>query len=129
MDAFAAAVLIVFGFLAAAVVVINVTSWQSRRLRGILEAWADRNGFELLDADRRYDSRGPFTWDLSGQGYVYRVKVRSKEGVRTGWLRCGGPFPAILSDRVEVRWDEPPTASKTTTTRPADAMADPWLDR
>jgi hypothetical protein len=49
--------------------------------------------------------RGPFWWSGKGQ-VVYRVAVRDERGHDwQGWVRCGHWLTGLLSDAVEVRWD------------------------
>jgi hypothetical protein len=82
--------------------------WQFSRSRSLLEQWAERNGYHILS--RRYRSffKGPFFWTSSRGQAVYHVTVEEKEGGRrrSGWVRCGGWFLGLLSDNVEVQWDD-----------------------
>ena len=96
-------------FFIALVVVIGIVyiAWHFSRSRSLLEQWAGRNGFELIETEHRSLARGPFFWTTAKGQTVYRVTVRTPEGtVRRGWVRCGGFFLGLLSDQVDVRWDE-----------------------
>lgn len=97
-------ILTVLGLLAFAVMSMV---WLSYRSGSVLEQWAKDNGFEILSSEYRHLFRGPFFWTTSKGQTVYYVRVRSHDGdERTGWVRCGGFFFGLLSDRAEVRWEE-----------------------
>jgi hypothetical protein len=50
---------------------------------------------------------GPFWWRKSIKQEVYYVTIRTPEGqVKRGWVRCGGWFLGILSNKAVVEWDE-----------------------
>jgi hypothetical protein len=102
--------------------------WHFRRSRQLLENWAERNGFEILEAEYRHFFKGPFFWRSTKDQTVYRVTVRDRSGVRSGWVRCGGWFLGLMTDKAEVRWDEVPVASPTMARSRKDVMADRWLD-
>jgi hypothetical protein len=81
--------------------------WQYSRSRTLLERWAMQNDFELLSSDYRYLRKGPFTWTSSRNQTVYFVTVRDKQNqVRSGWVRCGGWWVGLYSDKTEVAWDD-----------------------
>jgi hypothetical protein len=105
--------------------------WHSRRSRRLLERWAERNGYRIIDADYRNFFRGPFFWTTAKGQTVYRVTVEVKGSVRRGWLRCGSRRLGLISDQAEVRWDEPPATEERRGEAPAqaaDPMHDRWLD-
>jgi hypothetical protein len=96
--------------------------WHSRRSRTLLERWAERNGYRIIDADYRNFFRGPFFWSTTKGQTVYRVTLQIGVGiVRRGFVRCGSRRLGLLSDRVEVRWDEAPAEGTS-------LMHDRWLD-
>ena len=82
--------------------------WGFRRGEVLLDRWAARNGYRIVEREYRWLAKGPFFF-RSGKGHsVYRIAVRDGAGeLRRGWARCGGWFIGLLSDHVEVRWDEP----------------------
>jgi hypothetical protein len=52
-------------------------------------------------------------------------------GVRSGWVRCGSWWLGLLSDQVEVRWDQEPTVPAKWDEVPGGAinpMHDQWID-
>ena len=87
-------------------VAVGSLIWHFTRSRSILEKWAERSGYEILESDYRNLVRGPFFWTSSKGQTVYRVKVRDRLGnIRSGWVRCGGWFSGLLSDATEVKWE------------------------
>ena len=105
--------------------------WHSRRSRTLLERWAERNGYRIIDADYRNFFRGPFFWTTAKGQTVHRVTVEVKGVVQTGWVRCGTWRLGLFSDRAEVRWDETPAGGGRRNEAPAQAanlMHDRWLD-
>jgi hypothetical protein len=96
-------------------------AWHFRQSRGLLERWADRNGYRIIDARYQHVFRGPFVWTTSKGQTVYRVTLDVKGEVSTGWVRCGSWWLGLMSEKVEVRWDEGP--AKT-----SNLMHDQWVD-
>ena len=99
-----------FGWLAAlatSALGIVAAIWHLRRSRGMVQRWASQGGMELLSAQRRYLRRGPFWWRTSKNQEVFHVTVRNADGhVRTAYVRVGGWFGGLLSDRTDVEWDD-----------------------
>jgi hypothetical protein len=92
--------------------VIAYIAWYYRRSRSLLDRWAERNGYRIVDSEYRYFFRGPFFWTSSKEQTVYRVTVADKAGnVWSGWVRCGGWWLGLLSDQAEARWDEVPASA------------------
>ena len=92
-----------------AVIILAVIAmvWHFRRSRSLLEDWAAENGYRLLSSQYRNFSRGPFFWTTSKGQTVYRVTVQDRDGAtRSGWVRCGSWWGGLLSDKVQVRWDD-----------------------
>jgi hypothetical protein len=58
--------------------------WHSHRSRSLLERWAERNGYRIIDADYRNFFRGPFFWTSGNGQTVYQVTVEVKGRVRRG---------------------------------------------
>jgi hypothetical protein len=82
-------------------------SWHYSRSQSLLEQWAAQHGYQLLRGEYRTFRRGPFFWTTSKGQTVYYVEVLDPSGNRRrGWVRCGGWFLGLLSDRVDVRWEE-----------------------
>ncbi|HZS94004.1 MAG TPA: hypothetical protein VFA78_04345 [Chloroflexota bacterium] len=81
-----------------------------KRARSILDRWARRNGYRIIDREVRLLRRGPFFLTTGQNQEVYRVTVEDgNRRVRRGYVRCGGFLFGLLSDRADVRWDpEPP---------------------
>lgn len=86
---------------------IMVIAWHFSRSRSLLEQWAHENGFRIVSSEHRNLVRGPFFWTTSKGQTVYRVTVEDATGrQRSGWVRCGGWAMGLLSDKVQVRWDD-----------------------
>jgi hypothetical protein len=94
-------------FVVIGIVVIGSMAWHFSRSRSVLEQWAVENGFEILHSEYRNLVRGPFFWTTSKGQTVYYVRVRDSKGTeRSGWVRCGGWFLGLMTDRAEVRWED-----------------------
>ena len=77
------------------------------RSNSLLEQWAQRNGFQIIRQEYRHFLRGPFSWTTSKGQTVYHVTVEDSHGHRRhGWVRCGGWFLGLLSNHVDVRWED-----------------------
>jgi len=97
----------IFLILLAIAAVAGLWFWHFGRSRSILENWAAQNSYEILESQYRNFFKGPFFWTSSRGQTVYYVKIRDQTGnVRTGWVRCGGWFLGMLSDKAEVRWED-----------------------
>jgi hypothetical protein len=89
------------------VAVIGLISWHFSRSRAILQRWADEHGFEILHCEYRHLAHGPFFWTTSRHQTVYYVSVRDPQGAeRKGWVRCGGWFFGLMTDKAEARWED-----------------------
>ena len=89
------------------ILLIAYMAWFFSRSRSVLEQWAQANGYEILHSEYRNLFRGPFFWTSSKGQTVYYVKVRDRAGhERSGWVRCGGFWAGLFSDKAEVRWED-----------------------
>jgi hypothetical protein len=98
-------------FMAVLMLVLFVGSiaWTFSRSQSLIRAWADENGYRLIDYQYRWIARGPFFWTTSKSQTVYRLTVEDERGnVRSGWVRCGSWIGGLWSRRVDVRWDDAP---------------------
>jgi hypothetical protein len=81
--------------------------WRAGRKKTILEQWADQQGFQLIDYEERWLARGPFFFTTAKGRVVYLITVQHPDGrLATGWAKCGSWAFGLLSDAVQVRWDE-----------------------
>jgi hypothetical protein len=81
--------------------------WHFSRSGSLLDQWAEENGYRVLSREYRSFFKGPFFWTSSRGQTVYYVTVQDKAGNRrSGWVRCGSWFLGLLSDNVEVRWED-----------------------
>ena len=95
-----------FAVLGIAVIGLGLIIWHFLRSRYVLERWADEHGFEIVRSEHRHFLRGPFFWTTSRGQTVYYVRVRDSKGTeRSGWVRCGGWFVGLMTDKAEVRWE------------------------
>ena len=89
-----------------AVVGLSV-AWHYGRSSALLEGWAQRHGYRIVAKEYRTFFRGPFFWTTGKGQTVYYVTVEDQHGqLHNGFVRCGGWFLGLLSDHVEVRWDD-----------------------
>src|SRR5438067_1897219 len=77
----------------------------------MLQTWAERNHFQLLDfRQRAFCEPAPFLFWTSHRQPNYFVRVRNQHGKeRSGWVRLGTIWESIYwggKDKVEVRWEE-----------------------
>ncbi len=86
---------------------IAVLIWSFYRSKQLLESWACDNDFQIVSFEYRYFFKGPFFWTSSNHQAVYYVTVTTADGeTRNGWVRCGGWLLGMLSDQVDVEWDQ-----------------------
>lgn len=99
--------LAVMGFLALVLLIIWAWVWHFRRSTELLHRWAQRNGYTLLASERRYLRLGPYWWRKSKGQEVFRVAVSDQAGQeRSGYVRVGGWWWGMCSDRTDARWDD-----------------------
>jgi hypothetical protein len=73
----------------------------------MLERYLRERGYRLISKQYRWLVRGPFWWRTSKGQSVYRFSAEDADAVRReGWARVGGYWFGLLSDRVDVRWDD-----------------------
>ena len=85
----------------------SVVAWSIRKPQSLIERWAARNGYQLLRSKYRAFHKGPYMWDSSGAQTVHYVEVLDETGNRRkGWVRCGGTFLGLLSDELDVKWEQ-----------------------
>ena len=81
--------------------------WVFRRRASLIEQWADKNGYRIVSRKYRWLRKGPFFWTSSRGQTVYYVTMEDVQGnQRHGWVRCGSWFFGLLSDYVEVSWED-----------------------
>jgi hypothetical protein len=81
--------------------------WHYSRSSSLLQQWADQHGYRILHQEYRTFFKGPFFWTASKGQTVYYVTVEDQDGRRrNAWVRCGGYFLGLLSDKVDFHWDE-----------------------
>lgn len=98
--------LVVFGVLIAAG--IYMYRWQLRKADSLLEEWAERSQLRILAKERANPpGTGPDAMRAANKQVMYRVTLVDAEGVeRRGLVKLGTESTGVLSERVEVLWDE-----------------------
>lgn len=70
-----------------------------------ISTWALANHLEIVSRSLGLFRSGPFFLTL-GHQVVYRLTVQDQQGLeKTCWVRLGGFFSGLFSDRIEVRWE------------------------
>ena len=89
--------------------ILALIGWGMFRLgrsRGEVQAALERNGYEVLQMERRIVRQGMFWWTTTPAQIVFRVLVLEPNGrQRTVWARWGRrwlPEP----DTLELQWDQ-----------------------
>jgi hypothetical protein len=96
-----------FRIILVAVIVILTLVWHFSRSNALLHQWAKQNGYRIISQEYRNLFKGPFFWTSTKGQTVYYVVVEDDGGnERRGWVRCGGWWLGLLSDNVEVRWED-----------------------
>lgn len=85
------------------VVWINVLLYK--RARQLVYGWAAQGGLQILEMEQRWFRRGPFFWRTSKGQVVFYVTVRDKAEKRYAYVKCGGFWLGMFSERIEVSWD------------------------
>ena len=93
----------------AGIFIVAIAAWgvvRLRRGRAAIQAVLEREGYEVLQMERRIVRQGPFWWTTTPAQIVFRVLVLEPNGrQRTVWARWGRrwlPEP----DTLELRWDQ-----------------------
>jgi hypothetical protein len=81
--------------------------WHFWRSDSLLQKWAEDQGYRIIRQEYRWFFKGPFFWTSSNGQTVYYVVIEDSAGSkRSGWVRCGGWWFGLLTDKVEVRWED-----------------------
>jgi len=92
---------------ALAIGAISSLLWSYSRSEALIRSWAIENGCTMISLERRLFLKGPFFLLTSKGQTVYYVTVQDATGaMRHVWVRCGGYFLGVYSDKVEARWDD-----------------------
>jgi hypothetical protein len=87
-------------------IAVGALWWRDARSKDLLQRWAERNGYRIIRREYRFFFRGPFFLTTARSQAVYYVTVEGQEGtVRNCWVRCGSWWFGLLSDQVQVRWE------------------------
>lgn len=98
--------LLIFGVGVVFAVGLLAIRWHFSRSRQLLETWAARERYRIVEQKYRSVRKGPYFWTSSRGQAVYHVVVRDPKGIeRRGWVRLGGFWRGLHSDQVEVTWE------------------------
>ena len=86
---------------------IFMLRWQHRRAERLVEQWAQRHSYRVLEREERIaPGDGPMNRYAENKAIVYAVKVADREGnVRHARLTVGSPELGVLSEQVSVEWE------------------------
>jgi hypothetical protein len=95
-----------FAFIAIVLQCVVHAVEQTRKGQQLLENWAHRNGYRILERQLCNIFRGPFLANSSKIQQVFQVTVKEAEGkTRNGYVRCGSYWRGVNVDQVDVCWD------------------------
>ena len=100
----AMAVLIFGGVLALGIFMLR---WQQRRAEQLIEQWAKRHSYRVLEQEERTAlGEGPMNRYAKNKAIVHAVKVADPDGkIRRARLTVGSPDMGVLSEQVSVEWE------------------------
>jgi hypothetical protein len=82
-------------------------SFRSSRSGSMLEQWAQDNEVTLLSQDYRTFFKGPYFWTSTKGQMIFYVTVQDRHArIRHAWVRCGGYWMGMLSDHIDVVWED-----------------------
>ena len=86
---------------------VGLTFWKFSHERSLVEQWAKKNEYSIVNREKRSVVTGPFMWSSSRNQTIYYVTIADKTGLqRNAWVRCGGYYLGPLSDQIDVRWTD-----------------------
>lgn len=90
--------------------VIGLITWFNiawfAKAKQLIRQWASDNHYNVVSIEYRLFRKGPFTWNSSKGQLVYFVSLSTTDGPRKAFIRCGSFWAGMLSDNVEVVWEE-----------------------
>ena len=88
------------------VIIVLAVAWHFGRSNSLLHQWAAQNRYRIIRQEYRF-FKGPYFWTSTKGQTVYYVVVEDPDGnTRSGWVRCGSWWFGLLSDKVQVCWDD-----------------------
>ena len=86
--------------------VLGLVLFTNGRAYAILDAWANQNGYTILERRMAWFNKGPFFWTSSKNQVVFKVVVQDRHGgTRTGWVRVGHWLFGVLADTATEHWE------------------------
>ncbi len=81
--------------------------WSRSRSVRMIEQWAVENDLKLVSASHCWFKIGTPFWASNKNHTLYYITVQDEDDhILSGFALCGGFFMGLLSDRVEVKWDQ-----------------------
>ena len=81
--------------------------WHTKRSLDLLHLWIRENNLTLVKSERRMMDRGPFTGRTGKGQEIFYVTVKAEtDQERNAYVRCGSFWFGLLSDNVDVEWDD-----------------------
>ena len=78
-----------------------------KRSLNLLHLWVGENNLTLVKSERRFINRGPFTWRTGKGQEIFYVTVKDEnDNEKNAYVRCGSFWFGLLSDNVDVEWDD-----------------------
>lgn len=91
----------------AAVVLFSLwfNGFVNKKVKNLLQHWADENNMKLMRLEARWFRLGPFMWTTSRFQLVYYVTVWDRGKKRHAYVRCGNFWFGMMTEDIEVSWD------------------------
>jgi hypothetical protein len=86
---------------------IGWSAYFQSRGKAIVQNWAAKNGYLITQIESPFATGAFSFWTTSRGQVVYFVTIQTKEGqTRKAWVRCGTFTSGVLTDEIEVKWDD-----------------------
>ena len=94
-------------FLVAIFALVKYLLWQEQRSRELLDGWAARCGYAIMQRQRLLWPPRAYMFRSSRGQTLYRLLVRVPDGsLRPATARCGSYMLGLWQDQLDVRWED-----------------------
>jgi hypothetical protein len=83
---------------------IRISYLLHTKARRLINEWAERNNVKILKLKVRRFRKGPFFLTSSQEQVVYYATIEDKGQIRNAYIRCGGYWSGMASNRIEVKY-------------------------